>query len=103
MQTLQTRVELGRDKSPSFNGELIRPDHSVSLHLEDLTKKSQFLLSQVLPKSEALVVVNIGGDKTAPYVTIKLLIHTVHSVLIDRSRDMTWWQFKNKVAIIRWW
>jgi hypothetical protein len=44
--TLQTRVESEGGKSPSLSGVLVRPDHSVSLRLEDLAKKSQLLLLQ---------------------------------------------------------
>jgi hypothetical protein len=44
--------------------------------------------------------VNIGGDGAAPCVTIEPLIHIVHSILRGRSRDLTWWQLKNNVAII---
>jgi hypothetical protein len=90
LQTLQTRVESGGGKCPNLNGVLVRPDHSVSLRLED-------------PKSEALVVVNIGGDGAVPCVTIEPLIHTVHSILRGRSRDTTWRQLKNYIAIIRRW
>jgi hypothetical protein len=46
LQILQTRVESEGGKSPSLNGVLVRPDHSVSLRLEDLAKKSQLLLLQ---------------------------------------------------------
>jgi hypothetical protein len=56
---------------------------------------------QGFPKSEALVVVNIGGDNAVPCVTIEPLIHTVHSILRGRSRDLIWWQLKNSVTIIR--
>jgi hypothetical protein len=47
-----------------------------------------------------LVVVNIGGDGAAPCVTIEPLIHTIHSVLRGRSKDMTLRQLKNNIAII---
>jgi hypothetical protein len=119
LQTLQTRVESGGGKCHSLNGVLVRPDHSVSLCLEDLVTTlvvtnsseevttlvvtNQLANTQGLPKSEALAVVNIGSDGAAPCVTIEPLIHTVHSVLRDRSRDTTWWQLKNNIAIIRRW
>jgi hypothetical protein len=96
LQTLQTRVELGRYKCPSLNGVLLRPDHSVSFALrgsrEEVTTlvvTNQLANTQGLPKSEALVVVNIGGDGAAPCVTIEPLIHTIHSILKGRIRDLT--------------
>jgi hypothetical protein len=46
LQILQTRVESGRDKCPRLNGVLVRPDHLVSFHLEDLVIKSQLWLLQ---------------------------------------------------------
>jgi hypothetical protein len=56
-----------------------------------------------LSKSETMSVVNIGGDGTSPCITIKSLIHTIHSILRSRSGDTTWWQLKNNIAIIfRW-
>jgi hypothetical protein len=65
-----------------------------------LVVTNQLANTQGLPKSEALAIVNIGGDGAAPWVTIELLIHTVYSVLRDRSRDTTWWQLKNNIDII---
>jgi hypothetical protein len=44
--------------------------------------------------------VNIGGDGTAPCMTIKPLIHTVHSILRGRSRHTTWRELKNNITII---
>jgi hypothetical protein len=65
-----------------------------------LVVTNQLANTQGLPKSEALAVVNIGGNGAAPCVTIKPLIHTIHSVLRGRSRDTTWRQLKNNVTII---
>jgi hypothetical protein len=62
---------------------------------------NQLANTQGFSKSEALVVVNIGGDGAAPCVTIEQLIHIVHSIFRGRSRDTTWQQFKNNVAIIQ--
>jgi hypothetical protein len=66
-----------------------------------LVVTNQLANIQGLPKSEALVVVNIRGDGAAPCVTIEPLIHTIHSILRGRNKDLTWWQLKNNVAIIR--
>jgi hypothetical protein len=94
LQTLKITVISGGSECRKLNGELERPDHSISFHLDDLDKKSQFFLLQTnwptqddLPKSETLSVVNIGGDGTAPCVTIESLIHILHSVLRNRSKD----------------
>jgi hypothetical protein len=46
LQTLHTRVESEGGKCPSLNGLLVQLDHSVSLRMEDLVKKSQLLLLQ---------------------------------------------------------
>ena len=65
-----------------------------------LVVTNQLANTQGLPKSEALAVVNIGGDGAPPCVTIEPLIHTIHSILRDRCRDTTWWQLKNNITII---
>jgi hypothetical protein len=54
-----------------------------------------------LPKIETLTVVNIGCYGTAPYVTIKPLIHIVYSILRSRSEDTTWRQLKKNITIKR--
>jgi hypothetical protein len=52
-----------------------------------------------LPKSEAIIIMNVGSNGTAPCVTIKLLIHSVHAILRRRGRDTTRGQFKQNIAI----
>jgi hypothetical protein len=68
-----------------------------------LVVTNQLANTQGLPKSKALIVVNIGGDGAVPSMTTEPLIHTVHSILRGRSRDLTWWQLKNNIAIIQRW
>jgi hypothetical protein len=46
LQTLEIRVELEGGECPKLNGVLVHPNHSVSFHLDDLEKKSQFWLLQ---------------------------------------------------------
>jgi hypothetical protein len=52
-----------------------------------------------LPKSEAMIVMNVRRNGAAPCVTIKLLIHIVHVVFRNRSGDTTWRQLKKNIAI----
>jgi hypothetical protein len=104
LQSLQTRIESEGGQSPSLNGVLVLSLIALGGSSEEVKTHvvtNQLANTQGLPKSEALVVVNIGGDGAAPCVTIEPLIHTVHSILRGRSRDLTWWQFKNNVSIIR--
>jgi hypothetical protein len=75
----------------------------IQIRITILVDINQLANIQELPKSEALAVANIGCDGAVPCMTIEPLIHTVHSVLRGRSRDTTWWQLKNKIAIIRRW
>jgi hypothetical protein len=50
--------------------------------------------TRALPKSEAMIVMNVGSNGAAPCVTIEPLIHTVHDVLRRRGGDTTRGQLK---------
>jgi hypothetical protein len=107
LHTLQTRIKSGGGKCLRLNGVLVRLDHPVSFRLDDkqevtiLVVTNQLANLGGLPKSETVIVLNVGGYGTTQCVTLEALLHIVYSAFRSKSGDMAWRQLKKNIPIIR--
>jgi hypothetical protein len=59
----------------------------------------QLAKTRGLPKSESMIVMNVGHNSVAPCVIVKPLIHTIHVVHRRRGGSTSKGQLKKNIAI----